>query len=263
MSTPVANRGSAGRRTAPAGTGPLFDQAADLPPAAQRGPAGGRLRRRPRPPRRGRKRCWPATPGWGRPRGPASWKARSCAARPNRPWARPRRSPSASCRLPSRIGRYRLFRLLGEGGMGTVYEAEQDNPRRTVALKVDPPGPRLPRAPQAFGQEAQILGRLHHPGIAQIYEAGLADDGRPFFAMELIRGLPLDEYARRRALTLRTHAGAAGAGVRRRAARPRPGRHPPRPQARQHPGGRDRPAQGARLRRGPRHRRRPARPRPA
>src|SRR5262249_20342353 len=52
-----------------------------------------------------------------------------------------------------------------------------------------------------------ILARLHHPGIAQVYEAGLADDGQPFFAMELIRGLPLDEYASRQGLDLAARVG--------------------------------------------------------
>jgi WD40 repeat protein len=80
--------------------------------------------------------------------------------------------------------------------MGTVYEAEQDNPRRTVALKVIRPGLVSPELLKRFAREAQILGRLHHPGIAQIHEAGVAEDGQPFFAMEFVRGLPLDEYAR-------------------------------------------------------------------
>ena len=104
--------------------------------------------------------------------------------------------------LPARVGRYRLIRLLGEGGMGTVYEAEQDNPRRTVALKVVRPGLATPALLQRFRHESQILGRLHHPGIAQVHEAGLADDGQPYFAMEFIRGLPLDEFARLQARTL-------------------------------------------------------------
>src|SRR3954447_12932708 len=104
--------------------------------------------------------------------------------------------------LPSHLGRYRLIRLLGEGGMGAVYEAEQDRPRRTVALKVIRPGLASPSLLKRFRHESQILGRLHHPGIAQVYEAGLDDDGQPFFAMEFIRGLPLDEYARLRAQTL-------------------------------------------------------------
>ena len=84
--------------------------------------------------------------------------------------------------------------------MGTVYEAEQDNPRRTVALKVIRPGLVSPELVNRFSHEAQILARLQHSGIAQVYEAGMGEDGRPFFAMEFIRGMPLDEYARSRGL---------------------------------------------------------------
>ncbi len=105
--------------------------------------------------------------------------------------------------LPVHIGRYRILRRHGEGGMGTVYEAEQHNPRRTVALKVIRPGLVSPEIVKRFGQEAQILARLQHPGIAQVHESGMDDDGRPFFAMEFIRGMPLDEYARSRAATRR------------------------------------------------------------
>ena len=104
--------------------------------------------------------------------------------------------------FPRNLGRYRLVRLLGEGGMGTVYEAEQDSPRRTVALKVVRHGFASPALLKRFRHESQILSRLNHPGIAQVYETGLADDGQPFFVMELIRGLPLSEYARLRSLTL-------------------------------------------------------------
>jgi WD40 repeat protein len=91
--------------------------------------------------------------------------------------------------------------------MGAVYEAEQDSPRRAVALKVVRAGLASPALLKRFTHEAQILGRLHHPGIAQIYEAGLADDGQPFFAMEFLRGLPLDEYARRHGLDLSARVG--------------------------------------------------------
>ena len=84
--------------------------------------------------------------------------------------------------------------------MGTVYEAEQDNPRRTVALKVIRSGLVSPELVKRFKHEAQILARLQHSGIAQVYEAGMSEDGRPFFAMEFIRGMPLDEYARSRGL---------------------------------------------------------------
>ena len=100
--------------------------------------------------------------------------------------------------LPSSIGRYRILRLLGEGGMGAVYEAEQDQPRRLVALKVIRAAWASPDLLRRFEQESQALGRLHHPGIAQIYEAGSAETGfgvQPFFAMELIHGKSLVEYA--------------------------------------------------------------------
>jgi tetratricopeptide (TPR) repeat protein len=82
--------------------------------------------------------------------------------------------------------------------MGAVYEAEQDQPRRSVALKVIRAAWASPDLLRRFEQESQTLGRLHHPGIAQIYEAGSAETGfgvQPFFAMELIQGQPLIQYA--------------------------------------------------------------------
>lgn len=108
------------------------------------------------------------------------------------------RSPSAARNFPASIGGYRIIRLLGEGGMGSVYEAEQDRPRRHVALKVIRAAWASSELTRRFELEFQTLGRLHHPGIAQIYEAGSADSGfgqQPFFAMEMIHGKPLIEYA--------------------------------------------------------------------
>lgn len=113
-------------------------------------------------------------------------------------------SPDTS--LPAAIGRYRILGLIGEGGMGTVYEAEQEQPRRIVALKVIKLGLTHSELLHRFEQESQALGRLQHPGIAQIYEAGAADAGfgpQPFFAMEFIRGLPLLEYAKAHNLNTR------------------------------------------------------------
>jgi tetratricopeptide (TPR) repeat protein/predicted Ser/Thr protein kinase len=107
-------------------------------------------------------------------------------------------------RIPAVIGHYRIIRLLGEGGMGAVYEAEQETPRRTIALKIIKPGFGSAGLLRRFEQEAQALGRLQHPGIAQIFEAGTADTDwgvQPFFAMEYIRGKTLREYARDRRLT--------------------------------------------------------------
>src|SRR5688572_30093686 len=88
---------------------------------------------------------------------------------------------------PERIAAYRIIRIIGEGGMGTVYEAEQENPRRRVALKVIRPGAASRQIVQRFRQEAQILGRLQHPGIAQILEAGAVGEGSnpsPFLVMQ-------------------------------------------------------------------------------
>jgi len=90
-----------------------------------------------------------------------------------------------------RIGRYHVKRLIGAGGMGAVYEAVQEQPRRTVALKIMRRGLASRSALRRFEYEAQLLARLRHPGIAQVYEAGTHDDGAgsvPFFAMEYIPG---------------------------------------------------------------------------
>ena len=100
-------------------------------------------------------------------------------------------------RYPATVGRYRIVRILGEGGMGTVYEAEEQHPRRTVALKVVKPGWVSAELLRRFELESLALGRLQHPGIAQIYEAATADGGsgpQPYFAMELIRGDSLHAY---------------------------------------------------------------------
>lgn len=101
--------------------------------------------------------------------------------------------------IPAQIGRYRIIRLLGKGGMGAVYEAEQYQPKRIVALKVIKSSWADPSLLRRFEQESEALARLHHPGIAQVYEAGTADSGtgvQPFFAMEFIAGgQPLTQYA--------------------------------------------------------------------
>jgi tetratricopeptide (TPR) repeat protein/predicted Ser/Thr protein kinase len=102
------------------------------------------------------------------------------------------------------IGRYRIVRLLGEGGMGAVYEAEQEQPHRTVALKVIKTGFVSAELLRRFARESEVLARLHHPGIAQVFEAGAAENGfgpQPYFAMEFIEGEPLDQYAEAHRLT--------------------------------------------------------------
>ncbi len=101
-------------------------------------------------------------------------------------------------RRGARIGRYRIVRPIGRGGMGVVYEAWQDDPRRVVALKVIRGGALAdPLRVRRFQREAESLGRLDHPGIARIFEAGLdAESGDHWFALELVRGRPLAEFVR-------------------------------------------------------------------
>ncbi len=106
--------------------------------------------------------------------------------------------------MPSDIAGYRIKRLIGRGGMGCVFEAEQAQPSRSVALKVINPGVTAASALRRFEQEARVLGQLQHPGIAQIFEAGTFDTGggtQPFFAMEMVRGERLDKYVQSRALS--------------------------------------------------------------
>lgn len=100
---------------------------------------------------------------------------------------------------PESIAGYRILRRLGEGGMGIVYEAEQHHPRRTVALKILRSARHAAEhARRLFEREAQALGRLKHPGIATIFESGVAEDGLPFLVMELVSGQPLDEWLKQR-----------------------------------------------------------------
>ncbi len=105
----------------------------------------------------------------------------------------------ATAEAPEQIGRYRLVDKLGEGGMGVVYRAQQETPRRQVALKVLRAGALTPSMQRRFEYEAEILARLQHHGIAQVFEAGRADTEhgpKGFIAMELVQGLPLTDYAR-------------------------------------------------------------------
>jgi serine/threonine protein kinase len=100
---------------------------------------------------------------------------------------------------PTTIGRYRILGKLGEGGMGIVYEAEQQEPRRRVALKVVRGGELLDETRvRFFLREAEALARLKHPGIAAIYEAGRTAGGQHYFAMELVRGASLADWLSKR-----------------------------------------------------------------
>ncbi len=117
------------------------------------------------------------------------------------------RAPRAVGGFPHKIGAYTIKRPIGSGGMGVVYEAVQENPRRAVAVKVMKQGVTSPSALRRFEYEAQILGRLTHPCIAQIYEAGTHEEPSgpvPFFAMEYIPSAkPITQYAEEKKLGLR------------------------------------------------------------
>lgn len=104
-------------------------------------------------------------------------------------------SQSASFEPGTIIDRYRLVGLLGEGGMGSVYEAEQTEPvQRQVALKVIKPGLASPQILTRFDAERQALAVMDHPNIAKVLDAGATSTGQPYFVMELVKGVPITEY---------------------------------------------------------------------
>jgi serine/threonine protein kinase/Tfp pilus assembly protein PilF len=103
----------------------------------------------------------------------------------------------------SQIGRYKLLSVLGEGGMGVVYLAEQEEPiRRRLALKVIKPGMDSRRVIARFEAERQALALLDHPNIAHVYDAGTTETGRPYFVMEYVKGLPITGYCDHHKLTI-------------------------------------------------------------
>lgn len=95
----------------------------------------------------------------------------------------------------SSIGRYRLLQVIGEGGMGIVYMAEQTEPvHRKVALKIIKLGMDTKQVVARFEAERQALALMDHPNIAKVLDAGATESGRPYFVMELVRGVPITEY---------------------------------------------------------------------
>ena len=104
---------------------------------------------------------------------------------------------------PEFIGGYRIRSLIGEGGFGYVYLAEQSKPvRRLVALKVLKPGVDSPRAIARFQAEQQALALMEHVNVAHVYDAGVTEHGRPYFAMEYIDGLSIIDYCNRARMTI-------------------------------------------------------------
>src|SRR5208282_580862 len=101
-----------------------------------------------------------------------------------------------------RIGRYKLLEKIGEGGCGTVYMAEQTEPiRRQVALKVIKLGMDTRQVVARFEAERQALALMDHPNIAKVLDAGATDSGRPFFVMELVKGVRITDYCDRNKLS--------------------------------------------------------------
>ena len=101
----------------------------------------------------------------------------------------------ATEKLGDRISRYKLLQQIGEGGCGVVYMAEQDEPvRRRVALKVIKLGMDTKQVIARFEAERQALALMDHPNIAKVLDAGATDTGRPFFVMELVRGIKITDY---------------------------------------------------------------------
>jgi serine/threonine protein kinase/CHASE3 domain sensor protein len=110
--------------------------------------------------------------------------------------------PSPIEKPSSRIGPYKLLSQIGEGGMGTVFMAEQTDPvRRLVALKVIKPGTESKQVIARFEAERQALAHMDHPNIAKVLDAGATDAGHPYFVMELVKGVPITEYCDEQRLT--------------------------------------------------------------
>jgi eukaryotic-like serine/threonine-protein kinase len=102
------------------------------------------------------------------------------------------------------IGRYKLLEQIGEGGFGVVFLAEQTHPvRRRVALKIIKPGMDTRQVIARFAAERQALALMEHPSIAKVFDAGTTDTGRPYFVMELVKGIPITDYCDRCGLTTR------------------------------------------------------------
>jgi serine/threonine protein kinase len=102
------------------------------------------------------------------------------------------------------IGPYKLLQQIGEGGMGAVFMAEQTHPvHRTVALKIIKPGMDTQQVIARFEAERQALAMMDHPNIARVVDAGTTETGRPYFVMDLVKGVPITDYCDAQHLTIR------------------------------------------------------------
>src|ERR1051326_2249198 len=114
------------------------------------------------------------------------------------------RADAGTGRPEATVGPYRLLERVGEGGMGEVWLAEQTQPiQRQVALKIIKAGMDTAQVVARFEAERQALAIMSHPAIAQVFDAGATPQGRPFFAMEYVRGEAITAYCNRHKLTIR------------------------------------------------------------
>ena len=135
-------------------------------------------------------------------------------------------------RSGDRIGPYCLLQVIGEGGMGEVWLAEQQEPiRRRVALKIIKQGMDTREVVARFESERQALALMDHPNIAKVLDAGATERGRPYFVMEYVEGVPITDYCDKHKLDHEAAPGALLPGLRGHPARPPEGHHPPRHQA--------------------------------
>jgi len=106
--------------------------------------------------------------------------------------------------IPQVVGNYRIHERLGEGGMGEVFLATQEEPiRRSVALKLIRPGRNSSEVVRRFEAERQALALMDHPCIAKVFDAGSTEEGRPYFAMEYVDGIPITDFCDQHNLTTR------------------------------------------------------------
>ena len=132
----------------------------------------------------------------------ASEQAGDFLAAPAASPPKPREIPGPTAKPGDRIGRYKLLQQIGEGGCGIVYMADQEEPvRRRVALKVIKLGMDTKSVIARFEAERQALALMDHASIAKIFDAGSTESGRPYFVMELIRGVKITEYCDQLSLT--------------------------------------------------------------
>src|SRR5689334_7104864 len=121
----------------------------------------------------------------------------------------PQGGPGAVGEKPGdRIGHYKLLQQIGEGGCGVVYMAQQEEPvRRRVALKIIKPGMDTKSVIARFEAERQALALMDHPNIAKVLDAGATESGRPYFVMELVRGVKITDYCDQKSFTTEERLG--------------------------------------------------------